>query len=451
MDSKSKFLKFFSSRFGSNFRVPGSDAWRATSKFHYLSDNDMLASLDSDASYYRAPLMDDSESFLLLQFQSEKIESDSQLWQKLLEVLQSLGLTEPKLFQVSDCGLFQVFISLTRRTLVSTLCNSLQLYLQLFGLANVQVVMPGDNFILPLQQGFRWMACPGRLKVSRAEITTEAAIEFFMAEISRELLCPGRLATSLAQRLACLDNSCLDLSSVQAHDQVAVQTESSEPEILMLSRTEFMELDYLVSESEQEQLYEHTLLDHAVMQAQGRIQNEEAQSFCCFQEDTRRSSQFIERLGGDSDSASESSHESIEEAVQVHVQEKVIDEHRLGALGWLSDSIGHERTPAAQTLSPLIDSDSGFSELIDGSHFIDSGSPVSQDKRSTQPELASDSICHRAVIRRKKKQERELQPALEQELLPQELLQLSFRDSNLKTIESRKPKRTGRKRAPPIR
>lgn len=59
MESQDRFLKLFSTRYGSKFRTVGSDSWRSVSKFHALSDAEIIASVEADATIYRVLSVDD--------------------------------------------------------------------------------------------------------------------------------------------------------------------------------------------------------------------------------------------------------------------------------------------------------------------------------------------------------------------------------------------------------
>lgn len=444
-------MKLFSTRFASQFRAPGSDTWRAVSQFHYLSDEDILASLDCNARSYRALSIDDSESFLLLQFESETGSDDSALWQRLLATLQGLGLVEPKLFQVSEGGVFQVFISLTRRTQIANLCQSLQGYLEQAVLDRVRVLSPGHSFILPLQSGFLWMGYPGQPKVSRLEISTDTAINFFMAEISRFSLCPDELSTLLGQRLACLDSSPMGMSDVQSTDQVDVQTKSCDSAIFMVMPNELQEVESPGSVNEGDLAEEDfplgelglgpTEAQEVISPSAGEIDNSalvgaqsEAEalgnldSFLPPRVDTPGNVQADDQLPG---------------------QDKAQEPYYFGALEGLDilAALGDELL--SQVPHAPVENESGFSDLFDCLNLECGGSQALSDDRPDQATPEPNSTIQESAPESKLVPDGQALNLPEPDSGSQDILQLTFPFTNVVSLPLDKPAGSGKKRAPP--
>ncbi len=216
LDSKSAFLKLFSSRFGGQVRTVGSANWRNLSQFHQLSDAELLSSILKESKTYRALSIDETESFLLLQFESQEPELDQALWTRLNAALSQLGLSGIKLFQVGEGSTYQIYIYLSKMVKVLPLAERLDKYLVQSGLDNVSILKPGERFVMPLQEGYRWMNDSMQPVAVRNELTEDMALNFFIGEVTKIVCCPDELIVRLEGLKDCPDNSSLTSESVQA-------------------------------------------------------------------------------------------------------------------------------------------------------------------------------------------------------------------------------------------
>ncbi|MFA7337720.1 MAG: hypothetical protein WC028_13110 [Candidatus Obscuribacterales bacterium] len=190
LDSKTLFLKMFSSRFGSYARTVGGTTWRQLSQFHQLSDEELLTSISKESKAYRALSVDQSESFLVLQFNAEDRTADRAVWEKLSAALLTAGLSGLKLFQVSEGSTYQVFICFSKAVSILPLSKGLTNHLLQAGVTNVEVLKPGNHFILPLQEGYRWMNDGVLPVIARHEMSEDMALNFFMGEVTKVTVCP---------------------------------------------------------------------------------------------------------------------------------------------------------------------------------------------------------------------------------------------------------------------
>lgn len=216
LDSKAAFFKLFSSRFGGQVRTVGSANWRNLSQFHQLSDAELLSSISKESKTYRALCIDETESFLLLQFESLEPELDQALWTRLNTALSLLGLSGIKLFQIAEGSTYQVFIYLSKMVKVLPLAEQLAEYLVQSRLDNVAILKPGDRFVMPLQEGYRWMNDSMQPVAVRHELTEDMALNFFIGEATKVVCCPNDLIAQLEGLKDCPDNSSLTSESVQS-------------------------------------------------------------------------------------------------------------------------------------------------------------------------------------------------------------------------------------------
>ncbi|MBA4079350.1 MAG: hypothetical protein C0508_30255, partial [Cyanobacteria bacterium PR.023] len=216
LDSKAAFLKLFSSRFGGQVRTVGSANWRNLSQFHQLSDAELLSSISKESKTYRALSIDETESFLLLQFESQEPELDQALWTRLNTALSLLGLSGIKLFQVAEGSTYQVYIYLSKMVKVLSLAKPLDKYLVQSGLDNVSSIKPGERFVMPLQEGYRWMNDSMQPVAVRHEMTEDMALNFFVGEVTKTVCCPHDLMDQLEGFKDCPDSGSLTSESVQS-------------------------------------------------------------------------------------------------------------------------------------------------------------------------------------------------------------------------------------------
>lgn len=216
LDSKAAFLKLFSSRFGGQVRTVGSANWRNLSQFHQLSDAELLSSISKESKTYRTLCIDETESFVLLQFESQEPERDQALWTQLNSALSLLGLSGIKLFQVAEGSTYQVFIYLSKMVKVLPLAEQVAKYLVQSGLDKVSILKPGERFVIPLQEGYRWMNDSMQPVAARHEMTEDMALNFFIGEVTKIVCCPNELTALLEGLKACPDNSPLTLDAVQS-------------------------------------------------------------------------------------------------------------------------------------------------------------------------------------------------------------------------------------------
>ncbi len=201
-DSKALFLKLFSSRCGSYARTAGSATWRKLSQFHQLSDQELLESISKESKAYRALTLEQSESFLILQFQSVGRDEDREIWEKLSAALSTAGISGLKLFQVAEKSTYQAFIYFSKSATIAPLSKGLANHLAQAGVTNVEVLKPGDNFIMPLQEGYRWMNNAVLPVIARHEMTEDMALNFFIGEVTKTICCPEQLLGQFKEFLA---------------------------------------------------------------------------------------------------------------------------------------------------------------------------------------------------------------------------------------------------------
>ena len=128
-----------------------------------------------------------------MQFNPIDRNNDRAIWEKLTAALATLGLTGIKLFQVSESSTYQAFIHFSKSASILPLSKGLTNHLTQAGVTTVEVLRPGNHFILPLQEGYRWMNDAVLPVIARHEMSEEMALNFFIGEVTKAVCCPEQL------------------------------------------------------------------------------------------------------------------------------------------------------------------------------------------------------------------------------------------------------------------
>lgn len=90
-----------------------------------------------------------------------------------------------RLFQVTEESEYQSFIVFDKLVKLAPIIDALGAYLRYQGLHNINILRPGDHYILPLQSGFRWMNEKVKPVVARREMSLDVALDFFCSEVMK--------------------------------------------------------------------------------------------------------------------------------------------------------------------------------------------------------------------------------------------------------------------------
>ncbi|MFK9743578.1 hypothetical protein ACJELQ_26415, partial [Escherichia coli] len=82
------------------------------SQFHYLTDEEITASIEKDAVYVRATALDDMTKFLVITVPANSRYIDQEQFARLIACLRALQLS-PKVYRAADSDDIQVFLPFT--------------------------------------------------------------------------------------------------------------------------------------------------------------------------------------------------------------------------------------------------------------------------------------------------------------------------------------------------
>jgi hypothetical protein len=126
----------------------------------------------------------------LLTFNPISRESDQATYDSLSQSISALVQTDKndfalRLFQVTEESEYQSFIVFDKLVKLAPIIDALGSYLRYQGLHNINILSPGDHYILPLQSGFRWMNEKVKPVVARREMSLDVALDFFCSEVMK--------------------------------------------------------------------------------------------------------------------------------------------------------------------------------------------------------------------------------------------------------------------------
>ncbi|MBX9939782.1 MAG: hypothetical protein K2Y32_11040 [Candidatus Obscuribacterales bacterium] len=126
----------------------------------------------------------------MLTFNPISRESDQSTYDSLSQSISALVQTDKhdfalRLFQVTEESEYQSFIVFDKLVKLAPIIDALGSYLRYQGLHNINILSPGDHYILPLQSGFRWMNEKVKPVVARREMSLDVALDFFCSEVMK--------------------------------------------------------------------------------------------------------------------------------------------------------------------------------------------------------------------------------------------------------------------------
>lgn len=226
-----QLLRFFPSRGDTLFRRVGSPTWRQMSRFHYLTDEEIAASIEKDSVYVRAAALDDMTRFLVMTIPTDSRYNDKKQFSRLLTCLRALQLN-PKTYRAADSEDIQVFLPFSEAidTAFASRVLSLELVKESFEIAAHSLIIhsTSEPFALPLQAKFAWLNDDLSVKVLRDDIALDAAMALFLADMSRGAVSPAVLIDRPAFSHMSLAES-IDESS----NQPDVVPEDIDPSVVM--------------------------------------------------------------------------------------------------------------------------------------------------------------------------------------------------------------------------
>ncbi len=180
------FMQLFPLRLSSSFKRAGGDNWRQMSKFHYLSDQEIEASISDGAEHLRACTLDDTTKIAVISIPAASRYLERDQASRLIDMLTQHKLA-PNVYKAAGCDDIHVYLSFTEQVRSDVLSKLLTRLLKQEGFDLTPedlLVYPADApVVLPLQKGFAWLNKQLQVKVSRDDISLESALPLFLSNL----------------------------------------------------------------------------------------------------------------------------------------------------------------------------------------------------------------------------------------------------------------------------
>lgn len=182
----SAFLQLFADRHQTYVRSKSSTTWRATSQWHYLSDEELLSSLSADSSVRRAFGVLEKGKFLVIQIDGTKSPTAFQTTKNLQKQLRDTGL-QPKTFYIDELELWQIFVFFAESVATQTAVKVAATWLEnnWFDVDSeaVSILPSGAPLQIPLQASFNWLNDDLVRVVAASEMSFQNAVSMFMQDL----------------------------------------------------------------------------------------------------------------------------------------------------------------------------------------------------------------------------------------------------------------------------
>lgn len=188
-NNQKSFLDLFPNRFASCIKRGKDGDWRETSQFHHLSDEEMIESIEGRAPFLRACMADKETRLIVVMIERDSYYRTVEGLAKIRDCLQCIGVNQLKLFVSDESEQWQLFGFFSKPVSSTRISSLLSSWLRRNGIvpgtAGVSLFPGPDPFCFPLQKGFAWINDSGHTIVARNEVSPEAALALFIADMER--------------------------------------------------------------------------------------------------------------------------------------------------------------------------------------------------------------------------------------------------------------------------
>lgn len=196
-DNMSIFLALFAHRFASRIKKSSKGDWHETSRFHYLSDDEIVEAIAGQSNFQRAVSADATTGYLALTIDEGSFYRSEDGLARIRSCLAAAGLGDCRMYKASDSEQWQIVIFFIRPVSSSKVRQALDSWMRRNGIvpgtAGVDLVPNASVFPLPLQPGFCFLNDSGQVIAQRDEISLEAALALFIADIGRTVINGSKL------------------------------------------------------------------------------------------------------------------------------------------------------------------------------------------------------------------------------------------------------------------
>lgn len=180
------FYALLSNRFASLIKREDLKEWKETSRYHYLTDEEIFESLIGGSEIQRAFRADALTRFLVITMEEDSYYRANGMV-KLTNCLERAGIYRTKLYKASDSEQWQMFVFFEKPVRADLITKSVSAWLRrnsiVPGTAGLDIFPGPGALTIPLQPGFEFLNQEGLVICARNEITLEAALALFLNDM----------------------------------------------------------------------------------------------------------------------------------------------------------------------------------------------------------------------------------------------------------------------------
>ncbi len=180
------FYSTLSNRFASLIKRDEQKEWRETSRYHYLTDEEIFESLAGESDIQRSFRSDALTRFMVITMDEDCYYRAGGMT-KLKDCLAEAGMEKTRLYKASDSDEWQLFVFFEKPVRSDLITRSVSAWMRRKGIVPGTAglgIFPGKGALtIPLQPGFEFLNDEGQTIATRNEITLEAALALFLSDM----------------------------------------------------------------------------------------------------------------------------------------------------------------------------------------------------------------------------------------------------------------------------
>ena len=221
-----RFLDLFTNRFSSVVRREGSLKWLEMSRFHNLTDAEIIEALEATTKLQRGYRFDPNTKFLVLHIPADSPYHNPDSINELRRNFEELQV-KPRHYQFDED--WYLYIYLKSEGSSTRFSGQLEDWCRAQGYVLSEkslTVHPSDSALpFPLQNGFTWMNERCQLLVRRGELSLEEALSFFLQDAGKNSVETDEFMAGLKRICAAAK---IDSPEQEPLDQVISLTDEAE-------------------------------------------------------------------------------------------------------------------------------------------------------------------------------------------------------------------------------
>ncbi len=214
------FMNLFSFRLSSVIRRKGGLKWLEISRFHHLTDEEILEALQSKAKLQRGYCFDSNTKFLVLQIPESSPYHNRNSIGEMRKSFEEISV-KPKHYQFDEDWYLHIYLSragssaeLSRQLRQWCISEGYEVGTDILRIHPSEFALP-----FPLQSGFTWLNERCQLLVRRDELSFEDALAFFCQDAKKNCIDPDDLLAAFkriesARQATCKDSACKSIDRV---------------------------------------------------------------------------------------------------------------------------------------------------------------------------------------------------------------------------------------------